>query len=119
MTGFSEKQLHKIGRIDQVIRDWFAVHADETEVQAKSLMPLFFEKGIFLTNNRDGLPIRSLLRQLDKEGKLHLLKHAHVVRNAVNRNWYFVGRKEVNSEILHPPPKRPADILNRKIAFFN
>jgi len=91
---FSEKKLHKIGRIDQVVRDWFAAHPGETEVQAKALMPIFIEKSIFFKNHRDGLPIRTLLRELDQEGKLGLLKHAHVVRNALNRNWYFIGRKD-------------------------
>jgi hypothetical protein len=86
---FSEKKLHKIGRIDQIIRDWFAAHPSQIEVQAKELMGLFIEKGIFLKNSKDGKPIRDLLRDLDKEKKLHLLSHVWVVRHVVNRSWYF------------------------------
>jgi hypothetical protein len=94
MLNLSEKKLHKIGRIDQIVRDYFADRPTEKEVSAKNLMPLFIEKGIFEKDNRAGLPIRSLLRQLDAAGKLNLLKHAFVVRKEINRNWYFV-RSEV------------------------
>lgn len=89
MPQLSEKSIHKIGRIDQVVRDYFNTHPDQQEILAKELMPLFIEKSIFFKNHRDGLPIRSLLRQMDDENKLSLLKHIQVVRHAVNRNWYF------------------------------
>jgi len=60
------------------------------EVSAKSLMPVFIEKGIFVKDHRAGFPIRTLLRQLDAAGKLTLLKHVLVKRKEINRNWYFV-----------------------------
>lgn len=91
MPTLSEKKHHKIGRIDQIVRDYLEVHPTLQQVPAKELMPLFIEKGIFLKNHRNGLPIRSLLRDLDKDDKLTLLKHVKVVRNEVNRNWYFVA----------------------------
>jgi hypothetical protein len=86
---FSEKKLHKIGRIDQIVRDYFETNESESEVMAKDLMPLFIKKGIFLKDQKKGLPIRELLRDLDKENKLYLLKHVKVVRNDVNSNWFF------------------------------
>lgn len=86
----SESLVHKIGRIDQIVRDHFANNPSLNEVLAKDLMPLFIAKGIF---NKDyfrlGLPIRNLLRRLDKENKLSLLSHCKVIRNPVNRKWYF------------------------------
>jgi hypothetical protein len=86
----SENQIHKVGRIDQIVRDYFATHPSENEIAAKDLMNLFVEKELFNKDySRPGLPIRNLLRELDAEGKLSLLKHCKVVRNAVNRNWYF------------------------------
>jgi hypothetical protein len=85
----SEKKIHKIGRIDQIVRDYFDAHPSLKEIAAKELMPLFIEKGIFLKNHRDGLPIRNLLRDLDAKNKLHLLTHVKVDRKVSNRNWYF------------------------------
>jgi hypothetical protein len=89
MPPLSEKTIHKIGRIDQIVRDYFQTHPEQIEILAKDLMPLFIEKSIFFKNHRDGLPIRSLLRRMDAENKLPLLKHVKAVRHAVNRNWYF------------------------------
>lgn len=86
----SEKIIHKVGRIDQIVRDYFKRNPSVKELLAKDLMQLFVEKGIFNKDySRPGLPIRNLLRQLDAENKLSLLKHCKVVRHAVNRNWYF------------------------------
>lgn len=85
----TEKKLHRIGRIDQIVRDYFEKNKTQQEVPAKDLMPHFIEKGIFTKDHRAGLPIRNLLRELDAENKLHLLKHVKVIRNTVNRNWYF------------------------------
>ena len=87
---FSEKKLHKIGRIDQIVRDYFEKNKSVNEISARELMPLFIQKGIFLKDERNGLPIRKLLREMDAANKLSLLKHINVVRKDVNRNWYFV-----------------------------
>jgi hypothetical protein len=85
----SEKKIHKIGRIDQVVRDYFEDNKSVTETLAKDLMFLFIQKGIFLKDEKDGLPIRKLLRELDALNKLSLLKHINVVRKNKNSNWYF------------------------------
>lgn len=85
----SEKKIHKAGRIDQVVRDYFDKHNSIREVLAKDLMPLFITKGIFLKDHKNGLPIRMFLRELDAAGKLSLLKHVRVLRKDVNRTWYF------------------------------
>ena len=86
----SENTIHKAGRIDQIVRDYFIRNPSVQEVAAKDLMKLFIEKGIFQKDySRPGLPIRNLLRQLDAEKRLSLLKHCKVVRHTVNRNWYF------------------------------
>ncbi len=86
----TEKTIHKVGRIDQIVRDYFNSNPSVKEVAAMDLMKLFVDKGIFKKDySRPGLPIRNLLRQLDAENKLSLLMHCKVVRHAVNRNWYF------------------------------
>jgi hypothetical protein len=85
----SEKKIHRIGRIDQIVRDYFAAHPSLIEIPAKDLMPLFIEKGVFATNHRKDLPIREILREMDTNNKLHLLKHVKVARKLKNRGWYF------------------------------
>lgn len=86
----SQYKIHKAGRIDQVIRDFFNDNSSVKEVLAKELMPLFIDKNLFNKNQRDGLPIRNFLRELDMENKLDLIQHCKVSRNNKNRNWYFI-----------------------------
>lgn len=48
-------------------------------------MPLFLEKGKFKKNEKDGLPIRNLLRELDDDADaLGLIYHCHPERKSVN-----------------------------------
>lgn len=89
----SEKKIHQVGRIDQIVRDYFRAHPTIKEIPAKDLMALFVAKEIFNKDySRPGLPIRNLLRLLDSENKLHLLRHCKVIRHQTNRNWYFVNK---------------------------
>lgn len=85
----SENKIHRIGRIDQIVRDYFLANPALNEIPAKDLMPLFIQKGVFEKNHRGGLPIREILRELDGSIKLHLLKHVKVARKLKNRVWYF------------------------------
>jgi hypothetical protein len=66
----TENRIQLIGRIDQIVRDYFKKNKSVKEIMAKDLIPLFIEKGIFKKDHRDGLPIRKLLRELDKEQKI-------------------------------------------------
>ena len=66
------------------------MNSGEVEIPAKYLMGVFVEKDIFNKDySRPGLPIRNLLRKLDAENKLDLLKHCKVIRHKMNRSWYF------------------------------
>jgi len=85
----SENQIHRIGRIDQIVRDYFLANPALKEIPAKDLMPLFIEKDVFKSNHRNDLPIREVLRELDSNNKLHLLKHVKVARKVKNRGWFF------------------------------
>jgi len=84
-----EKKIHLVGRIDQIIRDYFIANPGEIIILAKNMMPLFIEKEIFSKDHREGKPIRDIFRMLDAEKSLHLLHHCKVVRKAKNRNWYL------------------------------
>lgn len=89
-TTLTEKQIHLAGRIDQVVRDYFAKRTSPSTIAAMNLMELFVKKGIFENDaDRKGKPIRDFLRELDAANKLELLHHCRVIRKPVNRNWYF------------------------------
>lgn len=82
--------IHKAGRVDQIVRDYFSAHPGTDQILAKNLMPVFVEKDMFNKDySRSGLPIRNLLRELDRANQLSLIKHCKAVRNKVNTKWYF------------------------------
>lgn len=89
----------KIKLINEVLKEYFKTH--DVQIQAKELMPMFIQKGIFSSNHRDGLPLRKLLRDLDNDGVLNRIPYVTVVRNKTNRNWYFapINTKESNANV--------------------
>ncbi len=84
--------IQNIGKINQVVDEYFSNNQNVDKVLAKDLMPLFIEAGIFTQDQRNGLPIRQVLRELDSENKLDLLPCAYPERKKVNTNWYFVRK---------------------------
>lgn len=81
--------MTKIDLINQIIKLYFDHFKSEIEVSAKDLMPYFIEAGIFTKDNRGGLPIRSILRDLDKNNQLNLIPYVYADRKAKNTKWYF------------------------------
>ncbi len=55
----------------------------------KDLMPILIKKGYFLKDHRNGLPLRNLLRDLDRNNQLHLLPQVRVERKEKNTFWFF------------------------------
>ncbi len=75
-----------------MVDEYFANNPSVDKVQAKDLMPLFIKAGIFTQDQREGLPIRRVLRELDKNDKLDLMPCVYPERKNVNTNWYFVRK---------------------------
>lgn len=75
--------------VRKVVEDYFARHPDVGEIPAKDLMPEFIRAGIFVSDHRNGLPIRRLLRYLDKNDGLHLIPQVLAARKKQNTWWYF------------------------------
>lgn len=84
--------IRKIEKINQVVDEYFANNPSVDKVQAKDLMPLFIKAGIFTQDQREGLHIRRVLRELDKDDKLDLMPCVYLERKNVNTNWYFVRK---------------------------
>ena len=91
MEGITDKDIQKALKITSVLDEYFKSSTEST-VQAKELMDLFIQKGIFTKNHRDGLPIRDFLRHLERNNHLHLLPHATFEQKSVNKNWYFINK---------------------------
>ena len=87
--------ISKIEKINQVLDDYFEKNKNISQVPAMDLMDEFVKGGIFNSDSDDrpGLPIRNLLRELDKNNQLHLIPYVVVDRKTKNRSWYFAPIK--------------------------
>ena len=81
--------MDKIKQINNVLNEFFSNPSNPSFVRAKDLMELFIAHGIFSADHRGGLPIRKLLRKLDREDNLHLIPFVRAERKNKNTNWYF------------------------------
>lgn len=80
----------KIAKINQVLTEYFAKNKNITRIRALDMMDEFVKAGIFNSDyERAGLPIRNLLRELDKNNKLNLIPYVVAERKTKYTNWYF------------------------------
>ena len=78
-------------RVKRIVSEYFSNNPSINSIQAKELMPQFIKNGVFQSNHRDGLPIRDLLRLLDRENQLNLIPQVHFEQKDKNKNWYFIN----------------------------
>ena len=78
-----------ISKINEIISKYFEEH-DTNWIPAKDLMPALIKGGIFNKDNKKGLPLRKLLRTLDKNNTLDQIPSVHAERNEKTIYWYIV-----------------------------
>lgn len=83
--------MEKIEQINNVLKEFFSNPSNPRFIMAKDLMDLFIAHGIFTADHRNGLPIRKLLRNLDRGHNLHLIPFVHPKRKNKNTYWYFIA----------------------------
>jgi hypothetical protein len=81
--------MEKINEINKVIAAYFDLNKSLDIVPAKELMPNFIKAGIFPKDNKNGLPIRNILRKLDSNNELYHIPSVIAERKAKNTNWFF------------------------------
>ena len=102
-------------KINQVIAEFFKQNPHEASVPAKDLMPHFIKAGIFIKDEKNGLPIRKILRNLDAANNLNDIPFVHPVRKEANTYWYFVrnGAEYIPKEVVPLITKSQAGINKR------
>ena len=81
-----------INSINNAIEAFFNQDKTRTIVPAKELMPAFIKAGIFKKDNKNGKPIRDILRELDETDQLQLIPYLHPERRGVDTYWYFIPK---------------------------
>lgn len=91
--------------LNNLILEYFQRTGTNT-AKPKDLMPFLIEKGFYLKDHREGLPLRNDLRLLDELNKLNLIETLEVVRGSQNRSWNFINIRNMESEdvsvVRHP-----------------
>jgi len=63
-------------------------------------LQLFIRKGIFPKDQKDGLPIRNILRNLDESKELHLIPYILAERKSKNTSWYFIPSNSATTIVM-------------------
>lgn len=82
----------KIKSINDAIEAFFNNDSSLKIVPVKDLMPAFIKAGIFKKDEKNGKPIRDILRELDKTEQLKLIPYLHAERKDANTYWYFIPK---------------------------
>jgi hypothetical protein len=103
--------MNKVSEINAVIKRYFENNTSVGIVPAKDLMPYFIKAGIFDKDTKNGLPIRKILRDLDKSNQLHKIPHCYPERKLKNTKWFFV---KTPNEKISPPPKKQVNSVTKE-----
>ena len=101
--------MEKIEEINRALEEYFSLNNSGNDIPAKDLMPWFIEKGVFVKDVKNGLPIRKILRELDKKGQLYKIPRAYADRKSKNINWYFLRIKGTVSNSTHKTQPSKSD----------
>ncbi len=82
--------MKDIDKINKVIEEYFENKTSVKIIPVKELMPYFIKAGVFYKDNKNGKPIREVLRELKKNNQLHLIPFVHAEQKDENTYWYFI-----------------------------
>lgn len=81
--------MDKITQINLVLKDYFALNKSVKIIPAKDMMSYFVLAGVFPSDQKNGLPIRKILRMLDEKNQLPLIPFVYPERKLKNTSWFF------------------------------
>lgn len=102
-----------IDKLNQLVGEFFDRNPKVDWIPAKEMMKPLIENGIFRKDEKNGLPLRKVLRALDKEDQLSQIPLLHAERNGTSVYWYFVQEGAVyqSSDVPAENSKRQQNIL--------
>lgn len=106
----------KIVRINEVIADFFKNNPTIEWIAAKEIMPSLIKAGVFNKDEKKGLPLRKVLRALDKDNTLDKIPFVHPERKGIDTYWYLVkeGGTYVTKDLVLPVSNKEQAKLNRE-----
>ncbi|QRM90016.1 hypothetical protein FG167_12510 [Lacinutrix sp. WUR7] len=80
----------KVTQINKVIENYFNTNTDKDWIPAKDIMQDLIQAGVFNKDTKKGLPLRKVLRDLDKQDLLNTIPSVHAQRTETAVYWYLV-----------------------------
>lgn len=80
----------KVTQINKVIENYFNTNTDKNWIPAKEIMSDLVKAGVFNKDQKKGLPLRKILRALDKDNLLNTIPSVHAERTETAIYWYIV-----------------------------
>lgn len=102
--------MDKYTQINLILKDYFELNLGVKQIPAKDMMPYFVLAGIFKKDEKNGLPIRNLIHQLDNRNQLGLIPYLFADRKVVYTKWYFIRGNHALNKIV----KLKDTFLNKK-----
>jgi hypothetical protein len=97
-----------IVQINEVIAHYFKSNENIDWIPLKLIMPSLVIANVFKKDEKKGLPLRKVLRALDKEGMLNKIPSIHAERRSQNVYWYIV--REGKAYL----PEQPISTITKK-----
>ena len=83
----------RINAINDVLKAFFADRSNPRSIKPKVLMEILVQKGIYnKKDQRGGLPLRNLLRELNEENILKAIPYLYVEKKEKNIYWFFIDK---------------------------
>ncbi|MEJ6735825.1 MAG: hypothetical protein QNK84_02130 [Flavobacteriales bacterium] len=105
-----------IASINEVIADYFKNNTTLEWIPAKEIMPGLIAAGVFYKDEKRGMPLRKVLRELDKEKALDKIPLLHAERKGIDTYWYFVreGAQYVSKDVALPETHKQKIALRKE-----
>ncbi|TYB77286.1 hypothetical protein ES677_01320 [Bizionia gelidisalsuginis] len=106
----------KVAEINKVIENYFNTHTNKNWIPAKDIMLDLIAAGVFTKDQKKGLPLRKVLRALDKENALDTIPSVHTERTETAVYWYLVRKGATFSpnEAINAVSKKEKTKANRE-----
>jgi len=106
----------RIAQINKVVEAYFNTHTNKEWIPAKDIMTDLIEAGVFAKDIKKGLPLRKVLRNLDKENALNTIPSVHCERTDTAVYWYLVreGATFTPNEAITSVSKKEKSIAKRE-----
>lgn len=107
--------MDNIQKINAAVEAYFKANPKEDWFPAKKLMPALIISGVFTKDKKSGMPLRQLLRALDKNNELSLIPRVYAEKIGVDIYWYFVreGATYVSNHVSDEPNAKQKRAIER------